>query len=351
MKRIIIIMTVLGLGLAIALYFELLHLEAYKNAPAGGSGVVEGTQVDITARIPARIDAIEVQEGDVVHKSQVLVKLECTEPMAGLKQAKASVSAAEAAVDAAKAAAKAASVSYSAARKSIEAIDAQLGSLEVTRDTASKEAKRVQSMARAGAMSESRLDTVSSNVKSLNQQIIATTANRQATIKKALAIRVQAEAAIAKIEAAKSQLEIAKSSVTRAQAAVDECSLSAPLNGIVLSRNFEPGEAVMPGSKILTIVDISRVKVTFYLPNAELAAASPGKTASVFADAWPGEKFAGKIIHVAPKAEFTPRNVQTREDRDRLVYGVKVIIPNPEGKLRPGMPVEVRIDGTKGREK
>ena len=64
------------------------------------------------------------------------------------------------------------------------------------------------------------------------------------------------------------------------------------------------------------------------------------------ADAYPGETFAGTIRHVSTKAEFTPKNVQTREDRDRLVYGVEVVIPNPDGKLRPGMPAEVSIDGT-----
>ncbi len=350
MKRIIIIIVVLGLGLSIALFFQLIHLDAYKHAPSGGSGVVEGTEVDITARIPARIEEITVQEGQQVKASQLLVKLQCTEPLAGLKQARASVSAAEASVVAAKAAAKAAAVSYSAARKSIDAIDAQLGSLEVTIDTATKEAKRVRSMTRAGAMSEARLDTVSSNVKSLQHQILATAANRQASFKRALAVRVQAEAAKAKIEAAKSQLEMARSSVLRAQAAVDECSLLSPISGVVMSRNFEPGEAVLPGSKILTIVKTTDVRVTFFLPNAELASASLGKTVSVIADAWPGNVFKGKIIHVEPKAEFTPRNVQTREDRDRLVYGVKIMIPNPDGKLRPGMPVEVRIDGTSGRD-
>jgi HlyD family secretion protein len=103
---------------------------------------------------------------------------------------------------------------------------------------------------------------------------------------------------------------------------------------------------VLPGANVLTLVYLDEVRATFYLPNAELAAAAPGKEVTVSADAYPGETFAGTIRHVSTKAEFTPKNVQTREDRDRLVYGVEVIIPNLDQKLRPGMPAEVSIDGT-----
>jgi HlyD family secretion protein len=94
------------------------------------------------------------------------------------------------------------------------------------------------------------------------------------------------------------------------------------------------------------LVDIHEVKATFYLPNAELAAARPGAKAKVIADAWPDLVFEGVVRTVATKAEFTPRNIQTRSDRDRLVYPVEVWIENREAKLRPGMPVQVVLPGT-----
>jgi HlyD family secretion protein len=114
----------------------------------------------------------------------------------------------------------------------------------------------------------------------------------------------------------------------------------------VLARSHEPGEVVLPGARILTIVDLSSLRTTFFLPNAQLADAAPGKKVEVIADAHPGRVFAGTILSVASKAEFTPRNIQTREDRDRLVYAVRVSVPNPDRALLPGMPVEVRIPGT-----
>jgi HlyD family secretion protein len=105
----------------------------------------------------------------------------------------------------------------------------------------------------------------------------------------------------------------------------------------------EAGELVPAGGALVKLVDVAEVKATFYLPNAELAAARPGLAAEVVADAWPGEAFRGTVRSVAARAEFTPRNIQTRTDRDRLVYPVEVAIANPDGKLRPGMPVQVTL--------
>jgi HlyD family secretion protein len=140
----------------------------------------------------------------------------------------------------------------------------------------------------------------------------------------------------------------AQAEVERARTLVDECRLASPMDGVVQTRALEPGEAVLPGARVLTVVRLDEVETTFYIPNRELAAAAPGKTVTLVADAYPGQRFAGHIDSVSAEAEYTSRNVQTREDRDRLVYAVRVKIKNPQGKLRPGMPVEVSIDGTGG---
>jgi HlyD family secretion protein len=95
---------------------------------------------------------------------------------------------------------------------------------------------------------------------------------------------------------------------------------------------------------VLTISDVAEARTRFYLPDAELAAAAPGRKVMVRADPYPGQVFEGTIFYVSPRAEFTPRNVQTREDRERLVYAVEVRIPNTDLRLREGMPVEVAIE-------
>jgi HlyD family secretion protein len=94
------------------------------------------------------------------------------------------------------------------------------------------------------------------------------------------------------------------------------------------------------------LVDLTEVTATFYLPNAEVGAVKPGAAAVVVADAFPDERFEGTVRTVALEAEFTPRNIQTRSDRDRLVYPVEVVVRNRDGKLRDGMPVQVTLPGT-----
>ncbi|MBM4320856.1 MAG: HlyD family efflux transporter periplasmic adaptor subunit, partial [Deltaproteobacteria bacterium] len=149
-----------------------------------------------------------------------------------------------------------------------------------------------------------------------------------------------------KMQGAEVEIAAAQAMLLRAATLVAECRLAAPHDGYVQTRAYEVGEVVMPGSRILTLVDIGEVKAIFYLPNAELDAAQPGRPVTVVADAMPERSFAGAVRRVGVSAEFTPRNVQTRADRDRLVYAVEVAIPNAEGLLRPGMPVEIVVPGT-----
>jgi HlyD family secretion protein len=112
---------------------------------------------------------------------------------------------------------------------------------------------------------------------------------------------------------------------------------------VVETLPFEVGELVGPGMPVASVVDMDEVHATFYLPNAELGDVVVGQVATLVADAWPDRSFEGKVVRVGPEAAFTPRNVQTRTDRDRLVYPVEVRVPNPEHTLRPGMPVQITL--------
>jgi HlyD family secretion protein len=346
MKKIQIIFLVLAIVLSGALAWRLSYLKRQSEGPAGGTGTIEGVEVNITARISARIRAVLVREGDGVKKDQVLVELDCTESEAMLAQAKSQWAAAQFTVEAARLAAEAAAANAQAARRVAEATGSKTKTLETGRNSAQREANRLQSLKNAGAIADSSMDRAKDQVESINHQIEGVMSSQQAARSQADAAKLSGQAAASQVQSAENMAEAAKAAVSRAEALVKECRLTAPRDGVVLSRNFEPGEAVLPGNNILTLVDTREAKVTFFLPNAELAAAAPGKKVTVRADAYPNATFQGTILHVSPEAEFTPRNVQTREDRDRLVYGVEVSIDNPEGKLRSGMPVEVSIDGT-----
>ncbi len=137
--------------------------------------------------------------------------------------------------------------------------------------------------------------------------------------------------------------------VVRARLLTDECEIAAPRDGFVAELPHEVGELVMPGATLVDLLDVSEMKATFYVPNDELGTVELGAAAVAEADAFPGERFSGRVSTVAFKAEFTPRNIQTRSDRDRLVYPVEVILANADGRLRAGMPVHISLPGTERR--
>lgn len=348
MKRIIVVFAVLIGALSILLGIKVRAQQAKALEPSGGSAVIEGTEADVTSRLPARIARITVQEGAAVKAGDVLVELDCEEQNALLEAARAKLAAAEHQAAAAEARVDAALGSMNAAVAGVGAAGAKRKALATNRDVSKRQVERLNRLAGEGGATAMDLDRASAKATSLSEQLSALDASLEAARGQAKAARAQANAAQAAAQAAVNAIAAAKADVRRAQALVAECSIEAPIDGYVQTRAYEPKEVVLPGSKILTLVRIDRVEATFYLPNRELAAAARGRPVKVVADAYPGRVFTGSIARVAAKAEFTPRNVQTREDRDRLVYPVTVEIGNPDGTLRPGMPVDVSIEGTGG---
>jgi HlyD family secretion protein len=360
MKRAIPIFVVLVAALSVLLYLRLRKQRLAAERPSGGSATVEGTEVDVVARLPNRILSIKVQAGDAVKQGQVLVELDCANERALLAQADAALDGVKIALSAAKTQQGLSKQGVKSARSQLwmayaaaRAAKAQKQALSVQRGVAHRSARRLKEIHLAGAVSDQQYDRTKSAVAGLDQQLRALQENINAANARALAAtsgtraaHIQTQLALINIQGAFQKIKAAEAARQRAAIAVGECTLRAPRAGYVLTRNFEPGEVVLPGSRVLTLVDIREVKATFYLPNAELAAARPGRPVKVKADAYKGKLFDGKVRRVGVEAEFTPRNVQTRQDRDRLVYAVEVAIPNPDGLLRPGMPVEITIPGT-----
>jgi HlyD family secretion protein len=121
------------------------------------------------------------------------------------------------------------------------------------------------------------------------------------------------------------------------------CEIKAPSDGVILTIYFEPGEMVTPGAKLLTLADLREVRAFVYVAQPLLAKLKPGMPVTGRLPELKGRAFEGRVAHIREEAEFTPRNVQTRDERVRLVYGIKVIFPNPDGILKPGMTIEVSL--------
>ncbi len=159
------------------------------------------------------------------------------------------------------------------------------------------------------------------------------------------------------VAAARGVMEQAQAGVDQAQKAVEQAqanldlidtqfsklSVYAPANGTILTRNVEPGEFVQPGATVFTLADLEDITITVYVPEDRYGEISLGQQAEVNVDSFPGETFSAQVIYIADTAEYTPRNVQTVEGRSATVYAVKLSVNDPGGKLKPGMPADVRF--------
>ncbi|MEN9563815.1 MAG: hypothetical protein RIR73_2059 [Chloroflexota bacterium] len=143
------------------------------------------------------------------------------------------------------------------------------------------------------------------------------------------------------VDQAKSALAQAEASLALVQAQIAKLEVSAPMDGVILTRNVEPGEFVQPGAAALTIGDLSDLTITVYVPENRYGEITLGQTAEVTVDSFPGVTFTAMVIQIANKAEFTPRNVQTVEGRSATMFAIKLSVQDAEGRLKPGMPADV----------
>ena len=146
------------------------------------------------------------------------------------------------------------------------------------------------------------------------------------------------------IDQARARAKQAGAALRLAQTRLGYATLAAPMSGVVMSKNIEPGEYVAPGTPVVTVGDLVNVWLRAYIPETELGRVKVGQKARVTTDTYPGKVYEGRIAFIAQEAEFTPKNVQTEKERVKLVYRIKIDIVNPEMELKPGMPADAVIE-------
>lgn len=148
-------------------------------------------------------------------------------------------------------------------------------------------------------------------------------------------------AAAKELDKAKSALAQAEASLALIDAQIAKLEVKAPMDGVILTRNVEPGEFVQPGATTLTIGNLNELTITVYIPENRYGEISLGQTATLTVDSFPDATFNATVIQIADKAEFTPRNVQTVEGRSSTVFAIKLSVQDPDGMLKIGMPADV----------
>lgn len=161
-----------------------------------------------------------------------------------------------------------------------------------------------------------------------------------------------AQAKLAELEAgpAAEEVAVARAQVAKAQAAVaglqvqlDKRTLRSPIDGVVTSRSARSGQVAIAGATLLTVANLDEVHLTIYVPEGELGRVYLGQQIQVEVDSFPGRAFSGTVSHISSQAEFTPKNVQTEQDRVSMVFAVRIRLPNPDHLLKPGMPADAAI--------
>jgi HlyD family secretion protein len=157
----------------------------------------------------------------------------------------------------------------------------------------------------------------------------------------------QASENLKKIEAAESEVKAAQAQVLSAKAAfelakiqLNYTELRAPFGGIIVSRNVEPGEVVSPVREVISLADLSKVELKIFVDETEIGMVKPGQKVEVKIDTFPAKTYTGNVSFISPEGEFTPKIIQTHKERVKLVYLVKITIPNPNLELKPGMPAD-----------
>ena len=341
------------------------------------SGTIETREIEIGSRIGGRVTAVPVEEGQTVKAGDVLVRFECDELQAQRIQAAAQASAAQADLDrmlrgnrpeeiaqaeataAAQKAAMQAAINGPRPQELAQA-QADLAAAQADAANAATYYERMAKLAATDTISRQQYDdardkrdAAAQRAESARQRLALLQAGtRPEDVRTAEARYAQAHAAATlaqrgfrkeDIAAARDRLAQAQGRVAELDARLKEAVLTAPGDAVVEVVSVRPGDLVPANRIVINLLEPSQLWVKVYIPETDLARVHLGQTADVRVDSYSGRAFTGHIRQIASQAEFLPRNVQTRSDREHQVFGAKVYVENPQGILKSGMTATVRL--------
>jgi HlyD family secretion protein len=286
------------------------------------SGTIEATEVRVSAKVGGEVVELAVGEGSWVFKGQTLAQIDHAAPDLQLEQAKAGVALAEAQLQ----------LLLKGARiEDIQQAQEALTQTEENQRLAREDAERMKGLFSSGSATQKQLDDAAA------RYVVA-----QAQYNAAVQVlrKLQNLARPEEVQADKARVDQAAIAVRLLEKTIRDATVTSPLDGLVTQRLVEPGELVAPGTTLLVLADLSRVELEVFVSEPDLSKVALGQPVGVRIDGQPPNTFEGLISHISSVAEFTPKNIQTREERVKLVFGVKIEIENPQGILKAGMPAD-----------
>jgi HlyD family secretion protein len=308
---------------------------AVDDGPPRSSGYVEATDIRVASKVAGRVLTVDVREGERVAAGQVLVTLSTTDADLQLGRVTAERAQADAQLRLLLAGSRPEDIDQAQAQA--RAADADLVLAQAELDAAQIEFTRFARLVEQRAGATKARDDAEARRRSAAARVTAMT--ERVTAARATVARLTAGARREEVEAARARLASVDASLATLRADVAEATITAAGDGIVASRLVEPGELIAPRTPLLVLMDLDRAWASAYVEEPMIGGLQLNQEATVITDG--GHQVPGRITFIAPRAEFTPRNVQTADERARLVYRVTVSVDNRDGVLKPGMPVEV----------
>jgi len=380
-KRVVIILIILVVLVIVSMVVKnIIKIRESKIIELTGS--VETTEVDASFQVPGKIKRLLVDEGDRVKTGQLLAVLDSKDLLSQKASAQAVLESAQSQLpqletriqlsreqNSGKVWLAKGALNESTARlnelhngyrtqeveQAAKEVDAASSSLKL----AKKDYNRAESLYREDAMSGQQRDAAKTNYQvtlarykqAAAQFNMLQEGNRtediemgaskvdqaQANLKLAQVLHLETENLLKQKQTLEAQVKQAKANLSFADIQLQHTRLYAPINGVVLVKPKEIGEVVSPGSPVITLGNIEKLWLKAYINETDIGKVKLGQKVAVTTDSFPGKKYQGKIYFISSEAEFTPKNLQTKEDRVKLVYRIKVSLDNPNQELKPGM--------------
>lgn len=290
------------------------------------SGTIESVNVTVSSKATGQIKKLNFNEGDRIKQGDLLVEMDHDLLDIQLRQAESGVDLANAQLRL---------LLRGARKEDVRQSEELMRQAKINLELAKTDLDRTSQLLKDNAITQKQYDDAKGRYDLALTQMRG--ANENLTKVRTI-IRPE------EIDQARANLKRAISSVDMLKKNIEDCNIYSPVNGFVSKKFVEMGENVSPSTSIVRISNLETINLVIYIPESHLAKIKLGQKADVTIDAFKDKTFQGKIIYISPEAEFTPKNIQTPEERTKLVFAVKIEIPNPQFELKPGLPADARID-------
>jgi HlyD family secretion protein len=295
-----------------------------KNSIAA-TGTIETVNVVLSSKTNGEIKELRIKEGDRVKQGDtiMIIDTEALRLQFRLQESGAEMSRAQLDL-----------LRNGARKEDILLSESSLNQAQVNFNLAKIDLERLQKLYQTQTITKKQYDDASAHFDLMNNQLSSAKENYKK-------IRNFARPEELKQAEAKLNQSIANTDLIKKN--INDSYIVSPLNGIIVKKYFEVGETVTPMSSLVKVSDLANVELYIYVTELELGKVKLGQKAEVSVDAFKNKKFEGKVTYISPEAEFTPKNIQTKDERTKLVFAVKIELPNPDFDLKSGMPADAKI--------